>query len=67
MPKPLHDAESILRPNLVFHPRKMILYRLLRQTKMIRNLFVCEPLGNQRNNLLLPPRKPQTLRRTPER
>ncbi len=61
MPKLLHNTESVLRPNLVFHPIKMILHRLLRQTKMIRNLFVRKPLRNQRHNLLLPPRQAQAV------
>src|SRR5579863_9875793 len=41
----------------------MILHRLLRQAEMIRDLFVRESFRNQRDNLLLPPRKPKTLRR----
>ena len=55
-PKLLHNVKPILRPNLVLHPVKMILHRLLRQTKVIRYLFVRESFGNQRHDLLLTPR-----------
>jgi hypothetical protein len=67
VPKLLHDAEPVLCPNFVFHPIEMILHRLFRQTKMIRNLLVRKSFRNQRNNLLLPPRQTQPLRRAPKR
>ena len=58
MPKLLHDTQSIFRPDFMLHPIQMILHRLFRQAKMIRNLFIREPLRDQRHDLLLPPCNP---------
>ena len=57
----LHDAQPILRPNFVLHPVQMILDGLFRQTKMIGNLLVRQPLGDEPNQLLFPPGESQSL------
>src|SRR6266436_2738848 len=55
----MHNSEPIAGPDFVLHSAQMILYRLFRQAKLVRNFHVRQALRNQRNDLLLAPRQAQ--------
>jgi hypothetical protein len=60
-PIALHDTQAIVCSDLVLHAVQIILYRLLRQVKMIADLFVGHALRDQGDELLLPPRESNPL------
>ena len=57
----LDDAEAAVGANLLLHAVEVVLHGLFGKAEVAGNFFVGKPSRNQRNQLLLAPREPESL------